>query len=50
MNRDVNKVERDVYNTFMLLGDVGGVYGIIMSITATILSLIHFQKKENILA
>ena len=25
MDRDLGKVERSVYNTFMLLGDVGGL-------------------------
>ena len=50
MNRDVVKVERVVYSTFMLLGDVGGLYGILAPLVTVILSLINFQKSENVLA
>ena len=44
------QVERVVYNTFMLLGDVGGLYGILVPLAATLLGYLNFQKSENILA
>ena len=50
MNKDVVKVDRTVYNSFMLLGDVGGLYGILMPLAGAILSYINFQKIENIIA
>ena len=49
MNKDVLKVERAVYNSFMLLGDVGGVYGILVSLVGTIWGYFNFQKTDNIL-
>ena len=42
MNNDVTLVERNVTNTFMLLGNVGGLYGILVSIASTLLSIINF--------
>ena len=50
MNKDVVKVERAVYNSFMLLGDVGGLYGILVPLVGAILSYINFQKIDNNLA
>ena len=50
MNKDVEQVERAVYNSFMLLGDVGGLYGILMLLVGTILGYINFQKIDNVLA
>ena len=50
MNKDVVKVERAVYNSFMLLGDVGGLYGILALLVGSILRYINFQKIENNLA
>ena len=49
MNKDVVKVERSVYNSFMLLGDVGGLYGILVPLASIILGYINFQKIENVL-
>ena len=34
----------------MLLGDVGGLYGLFVSVFASILSLINFQKSDNLIA
>ena len=34
----------------MLLGDVGGLYGLFVSVFATILSFTNYQKSENLLA
>ena len=50
MNKDVLYVERTVYSTFMLLGDVGGLYTILVTIGAIVLSYVNFQKIENDLA
>lgn len=44
MDMDTTIVTRSVYNLFMLLGDVGGIYGILVYIASTILSVITFQK------
>ena len=50
MDKDVDSVERSVYNFFMLLGDVGGLYGIFVSIAATLLGILNYQKFDNLLA
>jgi len=47
MSKDVIKVERSVYNSFMFLGDVGGFYGILITLVVQFLSMTHFQKMEN---
>ena len=45
----MKKVERSVYNSLMLLGDVGGLYGLLFSVLATLNSIFSFQKPENLL-
>ena len=47
MNKDLVRIERQVLNTFDLLGNVGGVQGLLTSIAVSILSIINFQKPEN---
>ena len=49
LNRDVTVVTRQVYNSFQLLGDVGGIYGLLISLSSTILGILNYQKAENIL-
>ena len=49
MDRDVTTVSRKVYTFFMLLGDVGGFYSLFVSIAATILNVVNYQKQENLL-
>ena len=49
MDRDVKTIKRQVYNSFMLIGDVGGFYGLFVSISFSILSVINYNKSENIL-
>ena len=44
---DVTLVTRQVYNTFMLLGDVGGLSGFFFAIGASIVSLLTYGKPEN---
>ena len=48
-DRDVVKIDRSVYNTFMLLGDVGGLFGLFVSISSSLLSILNYQKADNIL-
>ena len=50
VNKDKTIIRRSVYNIFALLGDIGGFYGLFVSIATTLLSIINFQKPENILA
>ena len=50
MDRDVKYYERQVYSFFMLLGDIGGVYGLSISIGATVLGFLNYNKSKNILA
>ena len=49
MNYAVKTIERSVYNLLMLLGDVGGLYGLLFSVFATLNSIFNFQKAENFL-
>ena len=42
MDRDLYKVDRAVYNSFMLLGDVGGLQGLLISIGAIFISFLNF--------
>ena len=49
MNRDVITVNRQVYNSIMLLGNVGGLFGLFVSVSATILGITNYQKSDNLL-
>ena len=49
MDRDVKTIKRQVYNSFMLIGDVGGFYSLFVSISVSILSVINYNKSENLL-
>ena len=49
MGFSVKKVERSVYNFLMLLGDVGGLYGLLFSVLASINAIFSFNKLENLL-
>ena len=49
MNYEVKTIERTVYNLLMLLGDVGGLYGLLFSVFATLNNVLNFQKAENLL-
>ena len=42
MNKDLTQIDRTVYSTFMLLGDIGGLYGLFVSFASTILGLINY--------
>ena len=49
MNFAVKTIERSVYNVLMLLGDVGGLFGLLFSVAASLNNAFNFQKAENIL-
>ena len=49
MNKDVTKIERSVYNVLTLLGDIGGLTGILFSFGVTLQTYINYQKLENYL-
>lgn len=49
MGQDVVVVNRTVYNTFMLLGDVGGLSGLLYAVGASIVSLLTYNNAENTL-
>ena len=49
MNLSVKTTERSVYNFLMLLGDVGGLFGLLFSVFATLNNVLNFQKAENFL-
>ena len=40
-------INRTVYSTFMLLGDVGGFTGLLYAVGALIVSLLTFNNPEN---
>ena len=42
VNKDRNIIRRSVYNTFSLLGDVGGFFGLCTSIASALLGIINF--------
>ncbi len=50
MHLDATKTTRNVYNLFTLLGDVGGLFGLLMSVAASFSSVLSFQKSDNFVA
>ena len=50
LNSNVTLFERDVYDFFMLLGNVGGFSGILFSFGAALVSLFTYNNSENYLA
>ena len=47
VGHDVTVINRTVYSTFMLLGDVGGFSGLLYSVGAFIVSLLTYNNPEN---
>ena len=45
--RDVTTVQRIVYNLFMLLGDVGGFSGFLVTLATVLVSLLTYKNAEN---
>ena len=50
MSRDAIFVQRSAYTLWAVLGDVGGLNGVIFSVAATIVSIFAYNKDENYLA
>ena len=46
---DVTIIERSVYSTFQLLGDVGGFQGLFLSVGATFVGFWNYYNAENFL-
>ena len=44
---DVSLIDRTVYNTFNLLGDVGGFSGLLFAVGSQIVSFLTFNNPEN---
>ena len=42
MSKDLLQIERSVYNTFMLLGDIGGLNGLFVSFASVLLGIINY--------
>ena len=49
MSLDAQKVTRNVYNFFTLWGDVGGLFGLEISVASSLSGILSFQKVENVL-
>ena len=47
VNTDLTVTEREVYTTFMLLGDVGGLSGILATLGSMITSFFTYLKADN---
>ena len=50
VSRDAIFVQRSAYTLWAVLGDVGGLNGVIFSVAATIVSIFAYNKDENYLA
>ena len=44
---EVTFVQRQVYNSFMLFGDVGGLSGLLIELGSFIVGFLNFQNAEN---
>ena len=47
MDAEVTLIDREVYNLFMLLGDVGGLSGLLFTFGSLLTGVINFQNAEN---
>ena len=47
---EVTLIQRQVYNSFMLFGDVGGLTGLLIGLGSVIVSFLNFQNAENYVA
>ena len=47
MSLDAQKVSRSVYTYFDALGNVGGLNGILISVTVSILAVLNTNKDQN---
>ena len=44
---DVTMIDRTVYSTFMLLGDVGGFSGLLFTFGSSLVSLLTYNNPKN---
>ena len=49
MSLDSLLITRNVYNLFTLLGDVGGLFGLLISVASWFSGILSFQRAENFL-
>ena len=49
MQSQVTSISREVYNAFMLFGDVGGFSGLLFTLNAIIVSIFTHNNTENYL-
>ena len=49
MSSSVIQISRDVYNIFMLFGDVGGFFGLLVTLNASLLNITTYNNAENFL-
>ena len=47
IDQEVNLIQRQVYNSFMLFGDVGGLSGLLIELGSFIVGFLNFQNAEN---
>ena len=50
LDKDVTFIEREIYNMFMLFGDVGGLAGLFHLLNAIIVYIFTYKNSENYLA
>ena len=50
IDHEVTLIQRQVYNSFMLFGDVGGFSGLLIGLGSLIVSFLNFQNAENYVA
>ena len=49
IDRDVTVISREVYNLFMLFGDVGGLSGLFYTLSALLINVLTYNNSENYL-
>lgn len=49
MSSQVTEISREVYNSFMLFGDVGGFSGLLFTLNAIIVNIFTYNNTENYL-
>lgn len=50
MGLNANKVSRSVYTFWNVLGDIGGLYGVLALACANLISILTYHKSKNYLA
>jgi len=50
VSQDQRTFDRSVYTFWSVLGDIGGLSGILVSVVSTLLNVLNFNKPENHMA